>query len=96
MSEQKITLKIGSHAYSMTVQSPEDEARLRKAAARVSARIDWYAQHFPDRTAAEVLPFIALNETNSALKLQEELQKAAAASDSLHAKVEDYLKNIEI
>ena len=92
---QKITLKIAGRDYSLTAQSEEQEAPLRRAADAINSRMDAYTLSHPGKTALELMSLVALNETLFRMNVQKEIEQYKASEKELGADLERYLKDIK-
>lgn len=91
---QKITIKIASRSYTLTVSSPEQEQLVRIAAEQVTKQFDSAVVKFAGRNPEDIFAFVTLNECMSRLSLKQKLDKALQEEDSLTNDVGNYLKNI--
>ncbi|MBQ9185934.1 MAG: cell division protein ZapA [Bacteroidales bacterium] len=92
--EQKITIKINEKDYTLKATSPEQEELIRKAARSVNKKIDAYKGKFANRQAVDILAFVALNESISALSFQKKLNSLSEEAASLKEATDSYLNNI--
>lgn len=92
---QKITLKIAGRDYSLTAQSEEQEAILRRAADAINSRLDAYTLSHPGKTALELMSLVALNETLFRMNVQKEIEKYKSSEEQLGQDLERYLEDTE-
>ena len=92
---QKITLKIAGRDYSLTAQSEEQEATLRRAADAINSRLDAYTRSHPGKTALELMSLVALNETLFRMNVQQEIEQYKSSEEQLGQDLERYLKEAE-
>ena len=92
---QKITLKIAGRDYSLTAQSEEQEATLRRAADAINNRLDAYTLSHPGKTALELMSLVALNETLFRMNVQKEIEQYKSAEEQLGQDLDRYLKDTQ-
>ena len=92
---QKITLKIAGRDYSLTAQSEEQEATLRRAADAINSRLDAYTLSHPGKTALELMSLVALNETLFRMSVQKEIEELKSGEKQLAQDISRYLSDIE-
>ena len=92
--EQSITIRIAGTDYPLKATSPEMEQLMRIAAETINKKIAAYDARFPERSLADKLSFVALNETVSRLATQRKLEQAAQEAASLKKETDDYLSHI--
>ncbi len=92
---QKITLKIAGRDYSLTAQSEEQEATLRRAADAINSRLDAYTLSHPGKTALELMSLVALNETLFRMSVQKEIDELKSSESQLAQDLTRYLKDTE-
>lgn len=92
---QKITLKIAGRDYSLTAQSQEQEATLRRAADAINSRLDAYTLSHPGKTALELMSLVALNETLFRMNVQKEIEQYKASEEQLGQDLDRYLKDTQ-
>lgn len=93
--ELKITIQIYGKKFKIPVMSPEEEARIRKAAKAVNDSIGSYLKNFPGQNLGDILSLVALNIENEKMILCDRLQKYENAEKLLHDNIKSYLENIE-
>lgn len=96
MAGQSIRIKIADKEYQLVAGTPEMESAMRSAAAEINSMLSAYDARFPDRTLADKLSFVALNQTVGKAAFERKLKNAEAEASGLEAEVESYLKEIEI
>lgn len=89
---QKIKLKIYLKEYELTVHSPEEEKYARRAAVQVNELITQYNSLYPDKDIIDKLLFIALNQSEKKLFLENELENRNLEDQILDSKLSEYLK----
>jgi hypothetical protein len=94
-SEQSITIVIAGTQYPLKAASPEVERLMRIAAETVNTKLAAYDAKYPNKSTADKLAFVALNETVSRLVCQKHLDEASSESAKLQDEIETYLKNID-
>ena len=92
---QKITLKIAGRDYSLTAQSEEQEATLRRAADAINNRLDAYTLSHPGKTALELMSLVALNETLFRRNVQKEIEQYKSSEEQLGQDLDRYLKDTQ-
>ena len=92
---QKITLKIAGRDYSLTAQSEEQEAPLRRAADAINNRLDAYTLSHPGKTALELMSLVALNETLFRMNVQKEIEQYKSSEEQLGQDLDRYLKDTQ-
>ena len=92
---QKITLKIAGRDYSLTAQSEEQEATLRRAADAINNRLDAYTLSHPGKTALELMSLVALNETLFRMNVQKEIEQYKSSEEQLGQDLDRYLKDTQ-
>ena len=92
---QRITLKIAGREYSLTAQSEEQEATLRRAADAINSRMEAYTVSHPGKTAFELMSLVALNETLFRMNAQKETEQYRDAEQQLGKDLERYLQDIQ-
>lgn len=92
---QSIKIKIAGNEYPLVASSPEMERLMRLAAEAINQKLTAYDAKFPNKSLADKLSFVALNETVSRLTYQKRLADAGDEAAKLQEDVETYLKNIE-
>jgi cell division protein ZapA (FtsZ GTPase activity inhibitor) len=92
---QKITLKIAGRDYSLTAQSEEQEATLRRAADTINNRLDAYTLSHPGKTALELMSLVALNETLFRMNVQKEIEQYKSSEEQLGQDLDRYLKDTQ-
>jgi len=93
--DQRITVKIGEREYVLKAPTPEHEELFRLAAQAVDKRLKSYLASYPDKTPADLLSFVALNECVSRIQVQRKMDASLKEVDSLKTDLESYLKSIE-
>jgi len=93
--DQRITVKIGEREYVLKAPTPEHEELFRLAAQAVDKRLKSYLASYPDKTPADLLSFVALNECVSRIQVQRKMDASLKEADSLKTDLESYLKSIE-
>ena len=92
---QKITLKIAGRDYSLTAQSEEQEATLRRAADAINNRLAAYTLSHPGKTALELMSLVALNETLFRMNVQKEIEQYKSSEEQLGQDLDRYLKDTQ-
>ena len=92
---QSIKIKIAGKEYPLMAASPEMEQMMRLAAETINQKLTAYDAKYPDRSVADKLAFVALNETIGRLSCQKKISDAASETRKLQEDVESYLSNIE-
>lgn len=92
---QNITLKIAGKEYPILAPTPEMEARMRTAAEEINAMFSKYDSRYPDKTLADKLVFVTLNEAVGKLAAQEGGRNLASEAKALEAELGNYLEAIE-
>ena len=92
--EQSITIKIAGTDYPLNASSPEMEQLMRIAAETINKKIAAYDARFPDRSLADKLSFVALNETLSRLATQRKMEALADEAARLKKDTDDYLSQL--
>lgn len=93
--DQRITVKIGEREYVLKAPTPEHEELFRLAAQAVDKRLKSYLASYPDKTPADLLSFVALNECVSRIQVQRKMDASLKEVDSLKTDIESYLKSID-
>ncbi|MBR5385345.1 MAG: cell division protein ZapA [Bacteroidales bacterium] len=93
--DQRITVKIGEREYVLKAPTPEHEELFRLAAQAVDKRLKSYLASYPDKTPADLLSFVALNECVSRIQAQRKMDASLKEVDSLKTDIESYLKSID-
>ena len=92
--EQSITIKIAGTDYPLKASSPEMEQLMRIAAETINKKIAAYDARFPERSLADKLSFVALNETVSRLATQRKMEALADEAARLKKDTDDYLSQL--
>lgn len=92
---QSITLKIGGRDYPLKVKSPESEQYMRLAAEDINDLLAKYGQIYPQTPLADILVFVALNETVSKLQFRKKLAVQDEACKALEKELATYLSELE-
>ncbi|MCQ2157582.1 MAG: cell division protein ZapA [Bacteroidales bacterium] len=93
MPEQNITLKIAGKEYALKAKSPEMEQIMRLAAEEINSVLSKYDEKFPDRTLADKLTFVTLNETMARLTAERRYSKLSQEVEEFANQTADYLKD---
>ena len=92
--DQSITIKIAGTDYPLKASSPEMEQLMRIAAETINKKIAAYDARFPERSLADKLSFVALNETVSRLATQRKMEALADEAARLKKDTDDYLSQL--
>ena len=95
MDGQNITVKIAGSTYPIKASTPEMERMMRLAAEAINAKFAAYDAKFPDKSIADKLAFVTLNETISRLSAQKKNADLEEKIKQLLSETDSYLKNIE-
>ena len=95
MDGQNITVKIAGNTYPLKASTPEMERLMRLAAEAINAKYAAYDAKFPDKSLADKLAFVALNEAIGRLTNQKKYSEVSQEAEMLQEEVDTYLKNIE-
>lgn len=82
-------------AFSLTAETPEHEADIRKAAEKVEEKYYSYLKIRPETGKEDILAFVALNSFIESFSLRKMMDKDAAEAAALHKELESYLDNID-
>ena len=93
--EQSITLKIAGKDYSLKASSPEMEQLMRVAAEAINKKVAAYDMKFPDKTSADKLAFVALNETVSRFSCQKKISALGEEVKGLIRETDKYLDTLD-
>ncbi len=93
--DQSITIKIAGNEYPLKAASPQIEQMMRIAAETINKKLNAYDAKYPNKSLADKLSFVALNETVGRLALQKKLENATEEARKLQEDMEAYLKNME-
>lgn len=93
--EQSITLKIAGKEYPFKATSPEMEQLMRMAAETINQRLSDYDAKFPDKTLADKLAFVALNETVSRFSCQKKISALGEEVKGLIRETDKYLDTLD-
>lgn len=93
--DQSITIKIAGQEYHLKANSPEVEQLMRIAADTINQKLAVYDAKFRDKTLADKLAFVVLNETISRLTYQRKIQSLESEIEKLHIQTQSYLADIE-
>ncbi len=92
---QKITIGISGRRYELNADSAEKEEIYRQAAASVNKMLSDYTDKFPGKETAELLAFVALNESIGRISLYKRLEALTKEIDTLEKQTETYLEDID-
>lgn len=93
--DQSVTIKIAGQEYSLKASSPQMERLMRLAAESVNKKLEGFSAKYPDRTLADKLAFVVLNEAVSRLALQKSLEDVKAEVSAITVQLDSYLDTIE-
>lgn len=93
--DQSITIKIAGNEYPLKAATPQIEQMMRIAAETISKKLSAYDAKYPNKSLADKLSFVALNETVGRLSLQKKLEHAEEEARKLQEQMEAYLNTIE-
>ena len=93
--EQSITIKIAGNEYPLKAATPQIEQMIRIAAETIGKKLSAYDAKYPNKSLADKLSFVALNETVGRLSLQKKLEQATEEARKLQEDMEAYLKHME-
>ena len=92
---QSIKIKIAGNEYPLVASSPEMERLMRLAAEAINQKLTAYDAKFPDKTLADKLSFVALNETVSRMSYQKKLSSVNEEAKAMLSRTSAYLDNID-
>lgn len=92
---QSIKIRIAGIEYPLMASSPQMEQMMRLAAESINQKLAAYDAKFPDKSLADKLAFVALNEAIGRLTNQKKISEASKEAERLQEEVDTYLKNIE-
>ncbi|MCQ2177751.1 MAG: cell division protein ZapA [Bacteroidales bacterium] len=92
MAEQSITIKIADKTFPLRAANPEMEQMMRLAAERINEMLGKYNERFPDKSLADKLTFVALNETVARLMAQKANSSVQTEIQALEKDIAKYLK----
>ncbi|MBO6161341.1 MAG: cell division protein ZapA [Bacteroidales bacterium] len=93
--DQSITIKIAGNEYPLKAATPQIEQMMRIAAETIGKKLSAYDAKYPNKSLADKLSFVALNETVGRLSLQKKLEHAEEEARKLQEQMEAYLNTIE-
>ena len=93
--DQSITIKIAGYEYPLKAATPQIEQMMRIAAETIGKKLSAYDAKYPNKSLADKLSFVALNETVGRLSLQKKLEHAEEEARKLQEQMEAYLNTIE-
>lgn len=92
---QSIKIRIAGIEYPLMASSPQMEQMMRLAAESINQKLAAYDAKFPDKSLADKLAFVALNEAIGRLTNQKRYSEVSQEAEMLQEEVDTYLKNIE-
>lgn len=90
-----ITVNIAGRDYKIKVDTPEAEQLTRMAASDINEMLAKYDSRFANRTLADKLVFVALNEAKGKLKYFSKLTALSKEIEQLDSDTAGYLEGIE-
>lgn len=88
--ENNIKVEIGEHKYSFKAD-PAIEELYRRAAASINSRLERYRTKYPDKSAQDILSFVAFLGAVNELKLKTELEETKRQISELDQSLLSYL-----
>ena len=92
---QKITIRIAEREYVMNAPTAEDEENIRQAATEINRKISAYLDKYPGRIIADLLSFVALNESIGNITLQRKLNALKSEAATLGNEMKGYIEDME-
>ena len=93
--DRKITIRIAEREYIMNAPTPESEELIRLAASSINSKLSGFQAKYPGKNMADLLAFVALNESIGSTTLQRKLDSLKKEIDSLNRATDSYLDSIE-
>jgi cell division protein ZapA (FtsZ GTPase activity inhibitor) len=95
MMGQSVTIKIAGKEFPLKAASPEIEQMMRIAAEQINQKLSDYSARFPDKTLADKLAFVALNEAVTKISCMRRLEMLDKEVKEMTGETDKYLKSIE-
>lgn len=95
MDGQNITVKIAGSTYPLKASTPEMERLMRLAAEAINAKYAAYDAKFPDKSVADKLAFVTMNEAISRITAQKKCADMEEKIKQLISETGSYLENID-
>ena len=92
---QSIKVTIAERTFPLTVNSPEHEELIRKAAAEINRKVKFYLEKFPSKSPHEVMALVALNTGIALEGLQKQMESVLGDEERLLHELDGYLENID-
>ena len=92
---QSVVIKIAGKEFPLKAASPEMEQMMRIAAEQINQKLADYSARFPDKTLADKLAFVALNEAVTKISCIRRLEALDKEVKEMTGETDKYLKSIE-
>ena len=92
---QSVVIKIAGKEFPLKAASPEMEQMMRIAAEQINQKLADYSARFPDKTLADKLAFVALNEAVTKISCMRRLEMLDKEVKEMTGETDKYLKSIE-
>lgn len=93
--EVNVTLHIAGNEYVLKAKTPESEQAMRLAAEEINRSLDKYNAVYPDKSLADKLVFVTLNQTANKILYQRRLAKLGESVKALKEDTDAYLNRID-
>jgi len=94
MADQRITIKIAGHEYTLKVSDPSREEVIRKAADVISRKVASYQSSFAGKSETDILAFVALNECITNTLLNNQIDGMKQEAETLDRELGSYIEKI--
>ena len=92
---QSVVIKIAGKEFPLKAASPEMEQMMRIAAEQINQKLADYSARFPDKTLADKLAFVALNEAVTKIFFMRRMEALDKEVKDMTGETDKYLKSIE-
>ncbi len=92
---QSVVIKIAGKEFPLKAASPEMEQMMRIAAEQINQKLADYSARFPDKTLADKLAFVALNEAVTKISFMHRMEALDKEVKDMTGETDKYLKSIE-
>jgi cell division protein ZapA (FtsZ GTPase activity inhibitor) len=92
---QSVVIKIAGKEFPLKAASPEMEQMMRIAAEQINQKLADYSARFPDKTLADKLAFVALNEAVTKISFMRRMEALDKEVKDMTGETDKYLKSIE-
>jgi cell division protein ZapA (FtsZ GTPase activity inhibitor) len=92
---QSVVIKIAGKEFPLKANTPEMEQMMRLAAEQINKKLAEFNTRYPDRTLADKLAFVALNEAVNKISCLRRLEEVDKEVKDMTGETDKYLKSIE-